>query len=430
MLTVDRLIFAVTLLLFSTLTVFDGARNAILFLSISGGFLVLLGVWLALCRKVSQLQQFFPEYKSVLLACTIWLLLTWFQAYGLFGFDSVNPYQTHIELFLYIGYGALLVLLIALLRSPTRILWLVAVILAIAVFQTFFGMVNYYSESAVFGWAPTHYALKRVTGSYVNRNFYANLVAMSAGFSFIWVLTRSRTESSLSRTRRHVRGGSEVVALALLLIMLSGLMLSGSRAAIVSFAGAAVFVFFFVLRDDRLRISIAGLLLTGLTSFVLFGAQLMGQRFSRLGIEASDRLEQWKTTLGLINGSKITGFGAGSYETVFRSRPSGELGPMTYNHAHNDYLELMLEQGVVGLFLLGAIVCILVWKSLHKLYQSRSLLRKRLILSGIFGASVILLHALVDFPFQVPANTWLFIALLSIVVSATRIDFRAPAEPS
>jgi O-antigen ligase len=430
MLVADRLIFALTLLLFSMLTIFDGARNAILFLSISGGFLVLLGVWLVLCRKVSELLQFFPEYKAVFFAWTIWLLLTWFQAYGLFGLDSVNPYQTYIELYLYIGYGALFVLLIALLRSPARILWLVSVILAVAGLQTIFGMVNFYSESAVFGWAPTHYALKRVTGSYVNRNFYANLVAMSAGFPLIWALTRSRTENSLSSAHRYMHGGNEAIALALLLILLSGLMLSGSRAAVVSFAGAAFFVFFLVLRDKRLRISIAGLLLTGLASFVFFGAQLMGQRFLRLQMEASDRLGQWKTTLGLINGSKITGFGAGSYEAVFRSRPSGELGPMTYNHAHNDYLELILEQGAVGLFLLGVIVCIPVWKSLHKLYQSRSLLRKRLILSGLFGASVILLHALVDFPFQVPANMWFFIALLSIVVSATRIDFRTPPDPT
>ncbi|MGI9319006.1 MAG: O-antigen ligase family protein [bacterium] len=410
-------------------TFIDGARNPILFLSFSGVFLGLLAAWLISCFQIYKTTLYLRQLRPIYMLLSLWLLFTWAQVNGLLGLKSINPYLSAIEFYLYAGYAASLLLLLALLRSPARILWMVAVTMGVAIAQTLFGMINYYSEAAVFGWAPTHYAFSRVTGSFANRNFYANLVAMSSGFALVWVLVRPANRNSTKSARLDSTLSVSALVSVFLVILFSGILLSGSRSALLSFAGATVLVVVLAAVNTRLRLRPIGLILICTISVVLAGTQLLSQRFSQLEFEASDRLEQWRATIDLASGSIVTGFGAGTYETVFRSRKVGELGPMTYNHAHNDYLELALEQGAVGLLLVGLVLLFVVWVSVSRLQRSRSLQRKRLILTGLFGVSAICFHALVDFPFQVPANVWIFISMLAITISASKVNFATQNPP-
>ena len=213
------------------------------------------------------------------------------------------------------------------------------------------------------------------------------------------------------------------IVLIIFAVLFSGLLLSGSRAASVTFVGASVFVIILVLINKRLAFQRMGLFLACLLGLVIAGIGLLSQRITQTLTDASDRIEQWKVTLDLALGSIITGYGAGSYESVFRSRSTGGLSPMTYNHAHNDYLELIIEQGILGLLIVSTAVFYILWISIHKIFSSRSLMRKKLVLAGIFGICAIGLHAIVDSPFQVPANTWYFIVLLSIILSSSEVSF-------
>lgn len=420
---VDRLIFFFTLILFSLTSFVDGSRNPILFLSFSCGFLGLLSIWFFFCSHRPRNRYFLNRFRFVFAALILWLIYIFFQANQLFGLYSEDPYQGMIKFYLYAGYVASLVLFIALLHSPFRILTLASIIVGVAMIQTFFGMANYYSDTAVFGWAPSHYAFSRVTGGYANRNLYANLMTMGIGFSVVWLMMSSnRTASSMRSSSPFIVNITILVSL-IFVVLFSGLLLSGSRAAIVSFAAASIIVIILGIIDKRIRIRTVSLSLAFALAIVLAGIQLLSHRFAQIEIDANDRVEQWNTTIGIASNSVFTGFGAGAYESVFRGRNAGELGPMTYSHAHNDYLELLLEQGIIGLLLLGMVLIVTVVRSLSKLFRCRNLLRKRLILSGLFGVSAICLHAMVDSPFQAPANAWVFIALVATSLSATEIEF-------
>ena len=420
---VDRMIFSATLVLLLAVSVINGARNPILFLFFSSAFLGLVAIWLIFCYRSFGAHFATARTTIVLTLLVLWLLLTWFQSKALLGFDSIDPYSSETTLYLYAGYCAAFILLIALLRTPTRILWLAVVITGVGLIQTVFGMANYFSGQTVFGWAPTHYAFSRVTGSYINRNFYANLVVMTMGFPLVWVIVKSRGSGLFRNSPFHRQGGVDVLVLLVFVVLFFGLFLSGSRAASASFVGACLCVILLALINKRIAVRRLSIYSMGLLAVAMVGKGMLNQRISQIPFDATDRIEQWKVTLDVAAGSIFTGYGAGTYESAFRTRTSGDLSPMTYSHAHNDYLELIIEQGVLGLLIVSAAVSYVLWTSLLKMHRSRSLTRKKLILSGMFGVFAICLHAIVDSPFQVPANAWFFVALLSIAFASSEVSF-------
>jgi O-antigen ligase len=89
-------------------------------------------------------------------------------------------------------------------------------------------------------------------------------------------------------------------------------------------------------------------------------------------------------------------------------------------NAHNDYLQGLVELGIVGSLLVGLVlVCILtpIFKGVFKLRDDP----RRYILIGCAGSFIaILLHSFVDFNMYVPANamTLAWIAGLASGVSA------------
>lgn len=427
----EKGIFLSTMVVFSLLTLLDGSRNPVIALGFSAAFCLLLALRSLVPNPSARRDD--RRLRIVLVACIplgAWMIMTVIQASGL-AIASEDPYRSWVAFYRGCGYVAAWLLLVTLIHSPGRLAAVAGVIMLVAVFQTLFGMANFYSGDAVFGWAPTHYAFHRVTGTYVNRNFFASLLAMSAGFSLVWLMTRHpRNANGADQPGRPwrpspLRAGAAMV----LLLLLSGILLSGSRGAMLAFAGSLVMLVVVILPMRRIRLS--GWLVgsTAIAAIILFGTGLMRFRFGGIGPDMADRLEQWRTTLAMVSERPWFGHGPGSYETVFRNRQSGELGPLTYNHAHNDYLQLLLEQGVVGLALAAAAVSFLVAVALYRAFTGRSLRRKRWVLSCLFGISAIFLHALVDFPLQVPANVWLCMALLAMMTSACSISFGPRENP-
>jgi O-antigen ligase len=92
-----------------------------------------------------------------------------------------------------------------------------------------------------------------------------------------------------------------------------------------------------------------------------------------------------------------------------------ERGVRWYREAHNDYLQLLLETGVPGL-LLG------LWAATATLLAAR---RDPWLLAAVAGA---LLHALVEFDFQIPAIPVLFVAIVALAGAASTRS--TPAQSS
>ena len=92
------------------------------------------------------------------------------------------------------------------------------------------------------------------------------------------------------------------------------------------------------------------------------------------------------------------------YQTIDRS----EL----WNAAHNEYLQVLLDTGLVGLTLVGLLL-------LRLLQVARTCVGRRGLTAGIFVAlAASAVHASVDFVWQIPANAAAFAVLCGLAAGS------------
>lgn len=137
-----------------------------------------------------------------------------------------------------------------------------------------------------------------------------------------------------------------------------------------------------------------------------------------LEIRADDPLDRtsiWRNTLMGIGAYLPLGSGFGSFDLVYPGVESAsDIGSSFINHAHNEYLELLLEGGVAAGALLVAYLGLLLF-AMWRLPSSP--LRS----AAFCGLLFILLHSAVDYPLRNLSIT-LILALLNGVVFSTRLS--------
>jgi O-antigen ligase len=112
----------------------------------------------------------------------------------------------------------------------------------------------------------------------------------------------------------------------------------------------------------------------------------------------------------------VGGWGLGTFPTVYPSYRSFYTNQFV-NEAHNDYVQLLVETGLLGFALM-------LW-FLARLYQHGLPTSRRwefqwdaaVSLAALLGCTGILLHSLVDFNLQIPANAALFYSLCGLAAS-------------
>ena len=132
--------------------------------------------------------------------------------------------------------------------------------------------------------------------------------------------------------------------------------------------------------------------------------------------QLGERTSQWQITLQAIGSAPITGYGAGSYAQVFQSvRGLEDLRQVVYNQAHNQYLHLWLEQGLIGL-LLWLSLAWLALKSAHKfILRSKSTLEKSVLIAAFVVILSGLIQALVDFNLQITSIQLYFFLWMALI---------------
>ena len=133
------------------------------------------------------------------------------------------------------------------------------------------------------------------------------------------------------------------------------------------------------------------------------------------------RVEIWATSARAIGDFKLTGSGLGTFERAYRHYEDPRVVDTTYvNHAHNDYLELIVELGLAGLVLMALFVA---WWARHAIAAWRS--SEPYARAGIIGSATILLHSLVDFPLRTSAIAALFAMCIGTMVARRQSEVKA-----
>jgi O-antigen ligase len=153
-----------------------------------------------------------------------------------------------------------------------------------------------------------------------------------------------------------------------------------------------------------------------------FGVEKLAKRLEATTAEdVRDREEPGMVAVALIRDYPVFGAGAGSFEVAYpRYKPLTDGG--LDDHAHNDYVEIAAETGLVGLALLGLVVVLSLGAAVRAQWLRRDPLMRGMSFASIMGVTSILIHSWVDFNLQVPANAALFMVLLALGWISLHLD--------
>jgi len=223
------------------------------------------------------------------------------------------------------------------------------------------------------------------------------------------------------------------------LLMAVSLILTNSRGGMISLIAEVSFVIMvagpgiaFSQRSpnaSRLR----GLLLRGAIGLafavvLFFGAMAIGGPgvFNRLlgTVNAADpttgRAHFWNVTLDVIKHHPLIGSGLGSFGVIY-TRYDSRNGMYRLEQAHNDYLQILADAGIVGALLGLAFLIILFSKGFAR-RNTTDKFRRGVATGALAGCFAVLVHSAFDFTLHTTSNALLFLVLAAMATLDRRVD--------
>jgi len=446
----------------------------------------------------------------------------------LFSAISYDPAATLASAMWIAGLAVFAVMLRAALENERNLDWLFRVILAVALFQASYGLLQVLIPKLPVLWESPGQGVAR--GTFVNRNNFACFLGMIWPLLLARSIAMSRIEGIPFRirpgkktrrpiteepiepprdepqapadpparaaadeptravhmehrrhrnTRRSKSSGRSTAGRAdrlmqarqkqlfytlILGIVLLSLFFSQSRGGIIgALTALTVFSAFGILRRRGMILFVAGcwLVMIAYGSIIGFGDIL--ERFDHLGEAAPARWNIWTDTWALIAQHPAAGVGVGSYPDVIRLYQSHLTDQFQVVDAHNDYLQLAAEIGIPLALAVIALVWGSWWTTAFRLWKrpggsaeaapvsagasanalqadapasptaspvsasrepdisGREEQDRILAVGALAGASAFLVHAWVEFNWQIPANQLYFVVLM-VVMGRRRVE--------
>ena len=144
-------------------------------------------------------------------------------------------------------------------------------------------------------------------------------------------------------------------------------------------------------------------------------------------IATDERIPVWHDTIRIVKSFPLVGSGFGTFRSVFPHFRTQDY-VNTYLQAHNDYLQLLSETGVIGVALiLLAILAVVLPVFLnrgspsdtpHHVGRADQAFRSAVQYGALLGVMALLLHSFFDFNLQIPSNAFMFLTLCALVATA------------
>ncbi|GAK57161.1 hypothetical protein U27_04126 [Candidatus Vecturithrix granuli] len=450
------------LLIYSPLAFGGVAQHSVALIEVVSGLLVL--VWLVgggFHRRGSSISPFFPR--------TLWgilgVLLTWIliqflpvptvivkylspSAYALYVEAaaqihvplpsflplSVCSYATKTEFYKFVAYAAIFLLVIHVVRTPRQVHRFIYLIITMGFLEAFYGLLQYLSgQHQIYSFQTTRW----VHGTFVNQNHFAGYMELTIPLALGMLLTRFETpvfsrsdHPSFSSQNKYAK---TIFLLAIVLLMVCALFLSGSRGGIFSFlCGMSGFLALIMIRRQLRRWGIMLLVFLGMVIIItlITNSPLIERRLRPLQELASNpslhlRWELWRSALRIFQDYPIVGSGLGAYSHL-GSRYRTFLSDLHFMYPENEYLQLLAETGLIGftLFLLFGVIFFFRVVAIWRRRRSRWVIA--IVAGGLSAMVSVLCHSATDFNLHIPSNALLFSVIAALIF--VTIHLHAPEE--
>jgi O-antigen ligase len=340
---------------------------------------------------------------------------------------SVLPEATRQWLAFTAGLAALALLAAPALRERRRALagalTVIGVGFAVALYgivaRTFFGDLLY-GRIVVPTVAPF--------GPFVSKNHFSGYVEMAALLALglaVGIADEARRGRATLGWVQSRRAGRVVFAGGAAVAMALAVLVSLSRGGALSLAlGLLAFVAIRALvrhprhpRAFRVIVMVSAVVATtGVVAWVL--PQEARERLLTIasGSASALRLSLWRDTLHLAASSPLLGFGFGAFQDALPPFKT-DYGSIRFEHAENDYLETLVEGGLLGLLLAVSIAVQLARPVLRGLGVQEDRLLRGLGMGAAAGLAAVLVHSFLDFNLRIPSNGLLATFLAALVLA-------------
>ena len=291
---------------------------------------------------------------------------------------------------------------------------LLGLLLALAVAEGLFGLLQYASASSGSGWLPVQGPhAGSATGSYANRNHLALLLEMLLPLAVLLTLNPAagtHPDGRPDRTATRHRALRWGVVAGMLLVCL---LFTRSRTGI-TLALLGVVLALALGRHPRRRGGtlgfVSGILVLALGVASVIGLAPVIARFGVDALVADARLHIYSATLETLRSWWPLGSGPGTYALVMPPTQPLTLPDVVLNHAHNDYLEVLVETGALGALLLSAALGAFMVQSYREVRRAAGPLS----LGAGLGLLLVASHELLDYGLQIPLNQVVFAVLAGV----------------
>ena len=329
---------------------------------------------------------------------------------------SSYRHATYSGFMLYVSFAIVCFLIAQTFTRTTHVRRLATAFAVYGVCVAAFGVLESLSSGGKLYWIRTPRFGGWIYGPYVNHNHYAGLMEMLVPIPLVFAFSR------------YARGRERWLAAGAAAFMGATIFISGSRGGMAAFAVQCA-IFFWLLFRERTRNGVALLsaafLLLALASVAFIGGSDVAERLSSLSptrhsdVSTTVRLNIYADSFRMFMARPILGWGLGTFPSVYPQFRSFYTN-MFVNAAHNDYLQLLTETGLVGFAIAAWFLIAAIRPAVKKTRNWPSDVNGAVSLAALLGICGILVHSLVDFNLQIPANAMLFYVLCTVAAMEPR----------
>ena len=366
-----------------------------------------------------------------------WTALQWAAGW------TIYPYATAYEWVRYLSYAVVFALTVHVARDAGRCRLLAGVITVMAIAVGLFGLVQFLTWNGHLYWIyDPPYSGTRF-GPFNNRNYFAGYMvatlALPLGLIFSGGITRGRAVitflasiAALSVLVSLSRGGTVALAVVVGMVIALGRRPRGliewlwtreepghERSKYGAFGRRAL-----------LAVAVLAVVLVGLgwlqqADRVLARVETIFE-FDE-GLPFQSRVRMWQDSLPMVAARPVVGFGLNTFGWVFSEYRTEPVSSFSM-HTHNEYLEMLIETGLVGGAICLWFVLLLYRHGWRRLGQSGHRWERGVRLGALAGWTGILVYAITDFPTIIPAIDY----VLAVLAGLATVRIEPPsggAEP-
>lgn len=337
---------------------------------------------------------------------------------------SVDPNATYVNWLLSCAWFTAFFLVLALANTRRNARALALAFVASGIVQaTYAGLMHLTGSSLeIFGAKINHAA--QASGGYVNRNNLAGLLEMALPLGIGLMMsalqdTGRRTWRQFARDVAQLLLSPKAPLRIFLIVMVIALVMTRSRMGNTAFFSSLLIAgtVALILSRHATRstvVLIASLIVIDI--FVVgawFGVEKTLDRIQQTTQrDVEERVEPTAYALDMAKDYPLFGAGGGSFYTAFTRYRGSDLKPF-YHHAHNDYVQFLVEYGAIGAALVGSLPLWALVLAVLALARRRDPLARGFAFAVIMGVSALAIHSTVEFNLQIPANAFFFTVLLA-----------------